>query len=321
MLLRSLLLATVLALPCASQAQEEAVLTPNQDNTLFEDDGGALSNGAGQFLFAGTTNQGDRRRALLAFEIAGAVPAGATVEEVTLTLTMSRTISDAQAVSLHRATAPWGEGTSDAAAAEGAGAAAATGDATWLHTSYDDERWSTPGGDFAASASATQDVTGSGGYTWHSTEGLVADVQRWLDDPSSNHGWIVVGNESQGGTAKRFNSREHAAAGTRPTLRIRFAVPTSTDDEALPSTVRLLGSHPNPFHDAATLTYAVDAAQHVRLVVYDLLGRAVRTLADGPHAPGRYRVRFEARGLPSGVYLGRLIAGRQVQHQQLVLVR
>ena len=320
-MLRALLLALLFALPYVSQAQEEAVLTPAQDNTLFEDDDGALSNGAGQFLFAGTTNQGDLRRALLAFDIAGAVPAGATVEEVTLTLTMSRTISGAQTVSLHRVTAPWGEGSSDATAAEGAGAAAATGDATWIHTAFDDERWSTPGGDFAASASATQEVAATGAYTWGSTEGLVADVRRWLDDPDTNHGWIVVGDETQDGTAKRFNSREHAAGETHPTLRIRFATPTAVDDEALPQSVRLLGNSPNPFHDAATLTYAVDTPQHVRLVVYDLLGRAVRTLADGPHAPGVYRVQFEAGDLPGGVYLSRLVAGRQVQHRSLVLVR
>ena len=52
------------------------ILTPVQDNTLFEDLT-PLSNGSGEHLFAGNTSRGSARRALMQFDVAGGVPAGA----------------------------------------------------------------------------------------------------------------------------------------------------------------------------------------------------------------------------------------------------
>ena len=100
-------------------------LTASRDNTLYEQVGGGLSNGAGEYIFAGTTATTSlRRRALLRFDVHAAVPAGSTVTSEALQLNMSRTISNAQPVSLHRVMADWGEGTSDALLEEGGGAAA-----------------------------------------------------------------------------------------------------------------------------------------------------------------------------------------------------
>jgi hypothetical protein len=59
----------------------------------------------------------------------------------------------------------------------------------------------------------------------------------------------------------------------------------------------------------------------VNLAVFDLLGREVRTLVSGPVTAGVHRVRFDARGLASGVYLYRLRAGEFVQTRKLTLVR
>jgi hypothetical protein len=49
----------------------------------------------------------------------------------------------------------------------------------------------------------------------------VADVQQWLDQPASNFGWIIIGNESQSGTSKRFNSREFEGSDA-PGLEVVF---------------------------------------------------------------------------------------------------
>jgi hypothetical protein len=65
-------------------------LAASRDNTLFEEDG-ALSNGAGDHIFAGLTKDGVRRRALIAFDVAGALPAGSTISAVTLRLYLSKT--------------------------------------------------------------------------------------------------------------------------------------------------------------------------------------------------------------------------------------
>jgi hypothetical protein len=225
-------LALLLALAGASMARAEIVaLAPRKDNTLCESATGALSNGRGQHFFAGRNNAGERRRAVLAFDIAGSVPAGSTITAVSLTLHMSRTIALEKAVSLHPLKADWGEGGSDATLNEGGCAAAAAGDATWIHRFAPSTLWEAPGGDFFSAPSATLNVGGVGSYTWASTPALVADVQEWLDEPAANFGWALIGDETSIGTAKRFDSRENATVSLRPLLRVEFTPPVSASGQ------------------------------------------------------------------------------------------
>jgi hypothetical protein len=178
----------------------QVTLSPSKDNTLYQDAAGSSSNGAGQHFFVSNTNSGSIRRGVIAFDIAGNIPAGATINNVTLTLHMSRASADTpQTVSLHKLLADWGEGTSDASGNEGSGIAATPGDATWVHRSFDTDTWAEPGGDFASTASASAPVAGIGSYTWGPTPEMMADVQGWLDDPSSNFGWLLRGNEDENG--------------------------------------------------------------------------------------------------------------------------
>ena len=121
-------------------------------------------------------------------------------------------------------TADWGEGASHAPGEEGAGTDSEEGDATWVHRFYDTETWSAPGGDFVPGARATILVGGDGVYTWGSNAEMVGDVQTWLESPATNFGWMVIGSESIARTAKRYNSREHPEAGTRPQLVVEFSV-------------------------------------------------------------------------------------------------
>jgi hypothetical protein len=204
----------------------QVILNPSKDNTLFEDTAGSRSNGAGQHIFVGNTNGGSIRRGVMAFDIAGNIPARATINSVTLTLHMSRTsASTPQNIGLHRLLADWGEGTSDASANEGSGVAATPGDATWIHRFFDTDTWAEPGGDFAPTASASTPGAGIGSYTWGPTPEITAEVQGWLDDPSSNFGWLLKGNEEENGTAKRFESKENEVPESRPALVIEFTPP------------------------------------------------------------------------------------------------
>jgi hypothetical protein len=196
-------------------------INPIKDNTLYEFDPaeGDHSNALGNHFFAGETAQGELRRGVLAFDIAGNIPAGSTILGVTLSLNVSRTGSDTpRNVELHKLLADWGEGTSVAPGEEGDGAPATTNDATWRHRFFDTIFWTTEGGDFSATVSASQSVGAVGVYTWSSSQ-MVADVQSWLDDPASTFGWLVLGDESEILTAKRFDTRESASP---PVLTIQY---------------------------------------------------------------------------------------------------
>jgi hypothetical protein len=122
---QGLVLALLLSVTQATRANS-VDLSPSKDNTVYAPSfGNLLSNGAGNYMFAGTTAapppNGDVRRAVFAFDVAGNLPAGSTITSVTLTLHMSKTISGGQALGLQRLAADWGEGTSHAPGEEGGG--------------------------------------------------------------------------------------------------------------------------------------------------------------------------------------------------------
>ncbi len=219
----ALILTLLCLLPATPALHAQVVeLEAVQDNTLYEDITGSLSNGAGAHLFSGATAGLDLRRALVKFDVATQLPVGATIDSVELVLNMSKTISGSETISLHKVTSAWGEGTSDATGQEGAGAPSQADDATWIHSFYDTTFWASAGGDYEAAPSATQSVAGLGSYVWGSTAQMVADVEAWVSSPASNFGWIIIGNEADSSSAKRFDSRENATPANRPKLRIYY---------------------------------------------------------------------------------------------------
>ncbi len=208
-------------------AQVSVDIVSDRDNTMYSESPGN-SNGAGDFFFSGNTNNGDSRRALIHFNIAGTLPAGATVTSVTLTLYMSKTQAGPEMINLHKLTKDWGEGASNAPGQEGSGTAAMSGDATWNNNFFNTSTWTNPGasGDYVAASSAATSVAGNGFYTWSSSQ-LVADVQSMLDNAGSNFGWIIIGNETSNQTSKRFNTRENSNSSQRPKLSITYTPPPS----------------------------------------------------------------------------------------------
>jgi cytochrome c peroxidase len=213
----------------SSQSSRRVTLNPTQDNTLYEDATGSLSNGGGAHFFVGNTDEELARRGIIAFDVAGAIPARSTILSATLGLNMSRTNSTKQTVTLHRVLADWGEGTSNAPDNEGTGTSSTVGSATWVHKFFRSEFWSTPGGDFLATPSASTTVAGIGIYTWGSTAAMVIDVQAWLDTPETNFGWLLAGNESTWQTTKRFDTRENPEPANRPVLVIDYQAPPAPE--------------------------------------------------------------------------------------------
>jgi autotransporter-associated beta strand protein len=226
---------------------DSSVLFPSKTNTLIQiasPISPQLSNGLGD-IYVGRTNQDGQgpatisiRRGLIAFDIADSIPAGATITAVTLTVDDVRGLNGNQIVSLSQMYRDWGQGTSYFNG--GAGAPASNGDATWYYTFYNagnpaaSPTWTTPGGqpgvDYSASASATSLIIADGAsqtFSWSSTASpaMLSDVQQWLDSPATNFGWIMLGNESAGQTAKRFGGEDAVAPETPPELTVQYDPP------------------------------------------------------------------------------------------------
>ncbi len=221
--LLSFTLATIPAL-----AQQTIVIGAAADNTLYQSTTGATSNGAGPAIFIGATSTLSLRRAVLQFDVAAAVPAGAKILSATLQLNVVRANTlTAHTATGHRLLAAWGEGTSATGpAGGGSGVPSTNGDATWIHTFFPNTMWSTPGGDFAATPSFSMSLPVNGPATSAASAASAADVQSWLDQPASNFGWLLRGDETAGNTARKCDSRESASG--NPTLTVTYITPGQT---------------------------------------------------------------------------------------------
>ncbi len=261
------------------------VLAPVKDNTIYSPGTPALSNGIGDSLFAGRTGQGRTVRTLVAFSLAGRIPAGAKVDSVALTLRVNTPHSaNAQTVAVHRLLADWGEGLSAAPRGEGGGAAATTGDTTWLARFFNTSAWTTAGGDFAPTASSTQLATGSGVDVVWSTPALAADVQAWLDQPASDFGWILIA-QNEATAAVRFSSREGAPIPslvvnyTEPPAGVAPAITTQPLNQTVPAgaTVRfsvVATGQPAPIYQWRRAGFVLEGATNAELTLSNVQAAA-----------------------------------------------
>ena len=74
----------------------------------------------------------------------------------------------------------------------------------------------------------------------------------------------------------------------------------------IPMLYALEQNFPNPFNPDTRINFSLIESMHVQLTVYDMLGREIATLIDGPREAGSHEVTFNAGNLPSGLYLYRI---------------
>jgi len=98
--------------------------------------------------------------------------------------------------------------------------------------------------------------------------------------------------------------------------------PVANEGEVDPGTFVLTAPYPNPFEGRAWFTLEVAEAQDVRVTLYDVMGREVIRLHDGPFAAGsRHGFEVDGRPLASGVYVLRVVGEHFAETQRLTLVR
>lgn len=153
------------------------------------------------------------RRGLLRFDPGTQIPAGATINSVTLRVRVVKIPAGPanSTFEVRRILQPWTE----------------TG-VTWNSRSSPAAPWQTPGAtgpaDSLSLPSATVFVAGLAIYDFSSTANLVADVQAWINNPATNFGWLLISeNEITAKTARHFGTREGGS--NAPSLVIDFTPP------------------------------------------------------------------------------------------------
>jgi len=88
-----------------------------------------------------------------------------------------------------------------------------------------------------------------------------------------------------------------------------------------PGSFQLSYNYPNPFSDKTSFEYRLPNGIHVRLDVFDSLGRRIATLINGPKEAGTHRVQFDGTGLSSGLYIYRLTTPIDSASGKMMLVK
>lgn len=150
-------------------------------------------------------------------------------------------------------------------------------------------------------------VPGAGGWqTWRPFE--IRDVEMTagehlmrfeFDSDSDPNGWLLSMNWIEIG---------------------QMPVGTTTTPEA-PERFEILASAPNPFSETTTITYALPVADRVSVEVFNALGQRVQEASGERRTAGVHTVEIDGRGLPSGVYVIRVIASGGAVAQRVTLVR
>jgi hypothetical protein len=115
-------------------------------------------------------------------------------------------------------------------------------------------------------------------------------------------------------TAESFASDDNPGRRTGP-----VGVPES--GAALPATYFLDQNYPNPFNPTTTISYGLPNNSHVKIEIFDILGRKIATLADKAQEAGYYRTPWTAGGLSSGIYFARMEAGEKAFTIRLVFLK
>jgi hypothetical protein len=153
-------------------------------------------------------------------------------------------------------------------------------------------------------AEATQyrvDVAIDSVFTKFIDTSLVTSTSRTLDTlmRGTTYFWRVRSQGSGGVSA--YSPASHFTIGSL--LSVRYI------SGELPDHFSLSQNYPNPFNPSTTVAFEVPTAQHVRLSIYDVLGREVTTLVNNQLPRGVYSVVWNGAGLQSGMYVYRLTAG------------
>ncbi len=99
-----------------------------------------------------------------------------------------------------------------------------------------------------------------------------------------------------------------------------------SEDPTMPTSYALRQNVPNPFNPVTTIQYQLPVAGHVRIDVYNIAGRHVRTLVDEEQEPGYRNTVWDGTNqggqkVASGVYMYRMQAGGQVSDKRMVLLK
>jgi spore germination protein YaaH len=158
---------------------------------------------------------------------------------------------------------------------------------------------------------------------WFSYTSGIPWRQVWYDDSQSlglKHD--LVNSRALGGIGIWALSYEGGRAEIWNGIKSAFALTAVENEKSVrPEKSELLQNYPNPFNPTTNIAFRVAARGFVNLKIFDALGRDIATVVNELKEPGSYLVRWNASGVPSGVYFCRLTVGDRVELRSMILMK
>jgi len=246
-LLISGLLGAVAVLPACG---DTLTVSASTDTWILGENPDANFNSDGHGLGAGLNSHGSPMRAMIKFNLSQ-IPANATVTFVSMTINEIKENSSASSeYELHRILQNW-----------------VSTEATWNNRTAA-LGWNAggleSGTDYTSTASGaiTADLNALGPHTFNSTDNLVADVQAWINDPTSNNGWFFKDANESGQNGRRWGSTFTAqfGAGDAASLSVTYTASAPPPQQpTLTNAAVAAGQFQFAFNAEANQTYTVES--------------------------------------------------------------
>lgn len=160
----------------------------------------------------------------------------------------------------------------------------------------------------------------------HDTDMFAGLVEGFYTSKVAKDNWKEVGQELPNAVLSVYANDsyvfvgvDHGGVWRRPIFQI---TPVERDPVSpIPSAFRLEQNYPNPFNPTTIISYQLAKSSHVRLTVWNVLGRRVATLVNTDQQKGAHEVSFNASQLSSGIYFYRLQAGNKVFVKKMLLMK
>jgi hypothetical protein len=99
------------------------------------------------------------------------------------------------------------------------------------------------------------------------------------------------------------------------------ATAVETENSFLPKDYNLGQNFPNPFNPSTTIEFSLPQKSAVKLTVYNIIGKKVAELVNGNYEAGNYSIKFDARGLSSGIYFYQLKTDNFYKVKKMQLIK
>lgn len=95
----------------------------------------------------------------------------------------------------------------------------------------------------------------------------------------------------------------------------------NVSEDLIPELSKLFQNYPNPFNPTTTIAYKLFQSSFTQLKVYNLLGEEIKTIVSKYQAVGNYSYKVDMNGLPSGMYIYRLISNKTISSKKMLYLK